>query len=150
MNGINQSDSNESNLTLSMKMYLRMIREFPKLSEDEEKELFIRKANGEEGIFQKLLEANLCLVVELSMEYVEKGVPLEDLVFDGNNALVEAINTFDHKDGCKFRAYAKELIIKALENVRKEYEEGKSDEIDPPPVEWEDLDNNENNIRYKD
>ncbi len=139
MNGINQADSNESNLTLSMKMYLKIISEFSALSEDEENELFIRKANGEEGILQKLLEANYCLVVELSKEYVEKGVPLEDLIFDGNNALVEAINTFDHKDRYKFREYAKELITKALDNAQKEYEVTKY-KIDPPPAEGEDQD----------
>ncbi|MBR6146840.1 MAG: hypothetical protein IKQ44_00630 [Lachnospiraceae bacterium] len=140
MKEIRVSDNKADRLNLPMNMYMKMAGAFPVLRDDEEKALFIARSNGDENALQQLLASNLRYVVQLSGEYSDKGITLEDLILNGNNALLEAINTFDHNSGESFREFALIVIKKAMENSVKEHEGKDYVSIEPPFAEWEDQD----------
>lgn len=97
-----------------VKVYLREIGRVPLLSSDEEIELAIKIAEGNQYAKQRLTEANLRLVVSIAKKYVGRGMYFLDLIQEGNVGLIKAVDKFDHTKGFKFSTYATWWIRQAI------------------------------------
>jgi len=89
-----------------LKLYVRSIGGGPLLTRLEERELARRKDAGDEEAKKKLIESNLRLVMSITRNYTKAGVPLLDLIQEGNLGLIRAVEKFDYKMGYKLSTYA--------------------------------------------
>ncbi|OON85324.1 RNA polymerase sigma factor RpoD [Oribacterium sp. C9] len=89
-----------------VRMYLKEIGTVPLLTADEEYSLAMRKANGDEDAKQRLIEANLRLVVSIAKRYTGRGMSFLDLVQEGNLGLIKGVEKFDPEKGFKLSTYA--------------------------------------------
>lgn len=89
-----------------VRMYLKEIGTVPLLTADEELELAKRKAAGEEYAKERLIEANLRLVVSIAKRYTGRGMSFLDLVQEGNLGLIKGVEKFDYTKGYKLSTYA--------------------------------------------
>ena len=89
-----------------VRMYLKEIGTVPLLSADEEMELAKKKAEGDEQAKERLIEANLRLVVSIAKRYTGRGMSFLDLVQEGNLGLIKGVETFDYTKGYKLRTDA--------------------------------------------
>lgn len=90
----------------SIQMYLKEIGKVPLLTSEEEVELAKRKDKGDLAAMQKLVEANLRLVVSIAKKFIGYGLTFLDLIQEGNIGLFRAVEKFDWKRGYKFSTYA--------------------------------------------
>lgn len=91
----------------STRAYLQQINRIPLLTLEEEKNLCLRAANGEQFARERLAEANLRLVVSVAKKYINRTkIPFLDLIQEGNVGLMRAIDKFDPTLGFKFSTYA--------------------------------------------
>jgi RNA polymerase primary sigma factor len=97
-----------------LKLYVRQIGDGPLLTAQEERELARRKDEGDEEAKKKLIESNLRLVMSITRNYVNSGVPLLDLIQEGNLGLIRAVEKFDYKMGYKLSTYATWWIRQAV------------------------------------
>ena len=97
-----------------VRMYLKEIGKIPLLKPHEEVEYAKRMAEGDEFAKQKLVEANLRLVVSIAKRYVGRGMLFLDLIQEGNLGLIKAVEKFDYKKGYKFATYATWWIRQAI------------------------------------
>ncbi len=98
----------------SVRMYLREIGRVSLLTAEEEIDLAKRAEKGEKEAKDKLIEANLRLVVSIAKKYVGRGLTLLDLIQEGNFGLMKAVEKFDYKKGYKFSTYATWWIRQAI------------------------------------
>ncbi|MEK7203418.1 MAG: sigma-70 family RNA polymerase sigma factor [Patescibacteria group bacterium] len=99
----------------SIQMYLREIGKIPLLSKEDEIELSKRKEKGDKGAEQKIIEANLRLVVSIAKRFAgAKGLSLLDLIQEGNIGLFRAVEKFEYRKGYKFSTYATWWIRQAI------------------------------------
>ena len=89
-----------------VRMYLKEIGTVPLLSADEELVLAKRKAEGDEHAKDRLIEANLRLVVSIAKRYTGRGMSFLDLVQEGNLGLIKGVEKFDYTKGYKLSTYA--------------------------------------------
>jgi RNA polymerase primary sigma factor len=89
-----------------LKLYVRSIGGGPLLTRAEERELARRKDAGDEAAKRQLIEANLRLVMSITRNYTKTGVPLLDLIQEGNLGLIRAVEKFDYRLGYKLSTYA--------------------------------------------
>jgi len=89
-----------------LKLYVRSIGGGPLLTRAEERELARRKDEGDEGAKRQLIESNLRLVMSITRNYTKAGVPLLDLIQEGNLGLIRAVEKFDYRMGYKLSTYA--------------------------------------------
>ena len=89
-----------------VRMYLKEIGTVPLLTADEEMELAKRKAEGDVAAKDRLIEANLRLVVSIAKRYTGRGMSYLDLVQEGNLGLIKGVEKFDYTKGFKFSTYA--------------------------------------------
>lgn len=89
-----------------VRMYLKEIGTVPLLSADEEIALAKRKAEGDEHAKERLIEANLRLVVSIAKRYTGRGMSFLDLVQEGNLGLIKGVEKFDYTKGYKLSTYA--------------------------------------------
>ena len=89
-----------------VRMYLKEIGTVPLLSADEELVLARRKAEGDEHAKERLIEANLRLVVSIAKRYTGRGMSFLDLVQEGNLGLIKGVEKFDYTKGYKLSTYA--------------------------------------------
>ncbi len=89
-----------------VRMYLKEIGTVPLLSADEELILAKRKAEGDEHAKERLIEANLRLVVSIAKRYTGRGMSFLDLVQEGNLGLIKGVEKFDYTKGYKLSTYA--------------------------------------------
>ena len=89
-----------------VRMYLKEIGKVPLLSTEDEIELAKRIAEGDEEAKDKLVEANLRLVVSIAKRYAGRGMQFLDLIQEGNMGLIKAAEKFDYRKGYKFSTYA--------------------------------------------
>jgi RNA polymerase primary sigma factor len=103
-----------------LKLYVRQIGGGPLLSWAEEQELARRKDAGDEDAKRQLIESNLRLVMSITRSYTKAGVPLLDLIQEGNLGLIRAVEKFDYRMGYKFSAYAtwwtRQAVTRALDD----------------------------------
>jgi RNA polymerase primary sigma factor len=113
--------SNESES--SLKVYLREIAKTPLLSVEEETALAERVMRGDEEARSQMITANLRLVVKIAQDYASYGLPVTDLISEGNIGLMKAVERFDPNRGGKLSTYAawwiKQSIKRALANQSK-------------------------------
>lgn len=107
----------------TLSKYFKDLRKTPLLTPQEETELALQIKEGNEDAVQKLVTANLKFVVSIAKEYQNQGLPLSDLISEGNYGLVKATTRFDYTRGFRFISYAvwwiKQSIIQSLnENAR--------------------------------
>src|ERR1700674_4040244 len=100
--------------------YLRDIRGLGLLTHTEEIELAQRAAAGDELARRKLIESNLRLVIAIARRYTSTGVPLIDLIQEGNLGLMRAAEKFDYRRGCHFGTYATWWIRQAVSRAAGE------------------------------
>ena len=86
----------------SVTSYFNDINKEQMVEPDEESDLAIKIQQGDKTALQKLIKANLRFVVSVAKQYQNKGLPLEDLISEGNIGLVKAAERFDHTKGFKF------------------------------------------------
>ncbi|MDP6877639.1 MAG: RNA polymerase sigma factor RpoD/SigA [Candidatus Marinimicrobia bacterium] len=107
---------NESNRSLSR--YLEEIGDFEPLNPDREVELAIKIKQGNHNALEELVKANLRFVVSVAKDYQGQGLPLTDLINEGNLGLIKAAGRFDETRGFKFISYAvwwiRQSILQAL------------------------------------
>nr|MCR4879427.1 RNA polymerase sigma factor RpoD [Bacilli bacterium] len=98
----------------SVKMYLKEIGNFALLKPEEEPILAKKILEGDEEAKQKLINANLRLVVNIAKHYVGRGMLFLDLIQEGNLGLMKAVDKFDYEKGFKFSTYATWWIRQAI------------------------------------
>ena len=98
----------------SVRLYLREIGRVPLLTADEEIELAKRIAKGDKAAKDKMVEANLRLVVSIAKKYIGRGLDLLDLIQEGSSGLLRAVEKFDYTKGFKFSTYATWWIRQAI------------------------------------
>jgi len=113
---LNENDLFEDENILSM--YLKEINRIPLLSREEEEIVARKAAKGNEAARKKMIESNLRFVVNVAKKYQNQGLPLIDLINEGNIGLMNAIDKFDVDRGYHFISYAvwwiKQAILKAI------------------------------------
>jgi RNA polymerase primary sigma factor len=97
-----------------LKLYVRQIGDGRLLTPAEERELARRKDEGDEDAKRKLIESNLRLVMSITRNYTKAGVPLLDLIQEGNLGLIRAVEKFDYRLGFKLSTYATWWIRQAI------------------------------------
>jgi RNA polymerase primary sigma factor len=112
-----------SSVQSPLETYLREINETALLTADEEKQLSYRISDGDQSARDRMVRANLRLVVNIARGYVGKGLPLQDLIEEGNLGLLRAVEGFDPEMNTRFSTYAsywiKQSIKRALINSAK-------------------------------
>ncbi len=107
----------------TIKIYLREIGQTPLLTPQQEIELAARIKKGDQEAKSLMIRANLRLVVKIAHDYARYGLPLLDLISEGNIGLMKAVERFDPKKGGKLSTYAawwiKQAIKRALANQSK-------------------------------
>jgi RNA polymerase primary sigma factor len=93
-----------------VRQYLWEIRQFPRLSAEEERLLAMRCAQGDNEAVKQMVNSNLRLVVSVAREYAGRGVPLLDLIQEGSMGLLVAAKKFDHTLDYRFSTYATKWI----------------------------------------
>jgi RNA polymerase primary sigma factor len=99
--------------------YLREVGRVPLLTPDEEIELGRRIRNGDAAARERMIHSNLRLGVTIARDCVDFGLPLLDLVSEGNVGLMEAVGRFDPGKGSKLSTYASWWIKWAIKRVRQ-------------------------------
>ncbi|NOY82823.1 MAG: RNA polymerase sigma factor RpoD/SigA [Kiritimatiellaeota bacterium] len=103
-----------------MKMYMQEIGRYPLISREEEAVLAKEISRGSEAARSKLIRSNLRLVVKIAHDFKGLGLPLVDLISEGNIGLMRAVERFDPAKGAKFSSYAawwiKQAMRRALAN----------------------------------
>ena len=98
----------------AVKAYLKSIGNHPRLSFDQEKELSIKILNGDRQAVNTLVECNLLLVVSIAKRYYGCGLPLLDLIQEGNIGLIKAAEKYDGSKGFRFSTYAPYWVRQAI------------------------------------
>jgi len=117
---LDQQDETRDTSRANLAVYFGEIARIPLLSREEELQLARRAAAGDERAKQRLIEANLRLVVQVARRYLNRGLPLPDLIEEGNLGLLRAVEKFDGERGVRFSTYAtwwiRHAVTRALAN----------------------------------
>jgi RNA polymerase primary sigma factor len=110
--------SGEKNEKTAVQIYLKQIENIPVLSREEEESVALKAAEGDQMAKEKLIISNLRFVVSIAVKYQNLGLPLMDLINEGNMGLIRAVEKFDVSKGFKFISYARwwirHFILKAI------------------------------------
>jgi len=102
----------------SLNIYLKEIHTIPVLTFEKEQELGAKIKKGDKESFDILVKSNLRFVVSVAKKYIGRGIPLEDLINEGNIGLINSVENFDFDKGYHFITYAKwgikQEILKAI------------------------------------
>ncbi len=98
----------------NVRQYLNEIRQYPRLTPEEERELAMGCAQGDEEAIRRMVNSNLRLVVSVAREYGGRGVPLLDLVQEGSIGLLIAAKRFDYTKDVRFSTYATKWIHQGI------------------------------------
>lgn len=100
--------------------YFREVSRYPCLDAQEEHDLAVLASRGDQSARERLIQANLKLVISVARQYASKGASLMDLVAEGNLALLAAVDRFDPHRGLRFSTYAVPWIKHAIKRARRE------------------------------
>lgn len=100
--------------------YMNDISRYPLLTVEQEVELTYKARRGDAIAKQKLINCNLRFVISIAKQYIHQGIPLEDLIMEGNLGLITAIDKFDPMRGFKLSTYAVWWIRQAILNALSE------------------------------
>lgn len=118
-----KADRSDSSVQSPLETYLREINDTPLLTAAEEYELAVEVTGGSPEAREKMIRANLRLVVNIARAYTGKGLSFQDLIEEGNLGLLRAVEGFDPTMGTRFSTYAsywiKQSIKRALINCAK-------------------------------
>ena len=101
----------------NLAFFLKEINSIPLLNRDDEEKMARAAASGDKAAREKLINANLRFVVNVAKKYQGFGLPLEDLIAEGNVGLVNAVDRFDIDKNCRFISYAVWWIRQAILNA---------------------------------
>ena len=107
----------EEKVSEPLQIYLNEIGQIPLLSEEEERSLGEKSAKGDEDARKRLSEGNLRLVVSLAQHYTGRGIPLMDLIQEGNMGLMRAAEKYDYTKENRFSTYASWWIKEAMQRA---------------------------------
>jgi RNA polymerase sigma factor (sigma-70 family) len=117
---LDQHEDTRDTSRANLAVYLREIGHIPLLTREEESALAARVAAGDEAAKQRMIESNLRLVVQVARRYLNRGLPLSDLIEEGNLGLMRAVEKFDGTRGVRFATYAtwwiRQAVSRALAN----------------------------------
>jgi DNA-directed RNA polymerase sigma subunit (sigma70/sigma32) len=117
---LDQHEDTRDTSRANLAVYLNEIARIPLLGREEEIDLARRAAAGDETAKQRLIESNLRLVVQVARRYLNRGLPLPDLIEEGNLGLLRAVEKFDAERGVRFATYAtwwiRQAVSRALAN----------------------------------
>jgi len=103
-----------------LSVYMKEVQQLPLLTAEEEYELGKRIAHGDVTAKRLLTEANLRLVISIARKYIGLGLSFQDLIQEGNLGLMEAVEKFDYRKGCRFGTYAtwwiRQSIMRSIAN----------------------------------
>jgi RNA polymerase sigma factor (sigma-70 family) len=99
----------------SLRLYFQDIRAAKLLAPEEEQELARRIAQGDDAARKRMIESNLRLVVKVAKRYMGQGLPLLDLIEEGNIGLIKAVERFKPEKQCRFSTYAVLWIRQSIE-----------------------------------
>jgi RNA polymerase primary sigma factor len=106
-----------------IKLYLKEIKDIPLLTAHEEKDLARKIKKGNKAARQKMIKSNLRLVINIAKRYSYLGIPLMDLIEEGNLGLMKAVERYNPRKGYRFSTYAawwiKQYITRAIANQGK-------------------------------
>ena len=94
--------------------YLRAISRIPLLTKSDEQFLALRIRRGDRAAQEKMIRSNLRLVVAIARRYRGMGLPLADLIGEGNLGLIKAVDRYKHEKGFRFSTYASKWIRQAI------------------------------------
>ncbi len=114
---ISNPNSMKGNEQYALEAYIQQIRKIPLLTREEEISLARRSAQGDESAKSRLVRANLRFVVNIAKRYSNAGVPLIDLISEGNIGLMQALERYDVNRGYHFISYAVWWIKQAIKSV---------------------------------
>ncbi len=100
-----------------MTLYMREISRYELLTAEQEVALARRIAQGDDEARKSMINANLRLVVKIARRYMNRGLPLSDLIEEGNIGLMRAVEKFDEAHGCRFSTYATWWIRQSVERA---------------------------------
>ncbi len=103
--------------TDSVKFYFDNIRKYPLLTPNEEKDLSELIGQGDGEARNRMIISNLRLVVNIAKRYLYRGLPLQDLIEEGNIGLIKSVERFKGSKGCKFSTYATYWIRQSVERA---------------------------------
>jgi len=95
--------------------YMEDVSRYPVMTRDEELETFRRLGNNDPAARSKIIESNLRFVVKIALGYQGRGLPLSDLIQEGNIGLMEVVERFDYKRGFRFSTYAAFWIRQSIQ-----------------------------------
>ena len=104
----------------SVRRYLGELQKYPPLSREEERKTLARARLGDGRATDRLITSNLRFVVSVALEYRGRGLPLSELIAEGNVGLLEALKRFDEKRGYKLISYAVWWIHQAIQKALKQ------------------------------
>jgi RNA polymerase primary sigma factor len=107
----------------ALKTYLKEVHTIPLLTPKEEVDLSKKIKRGDEQARKKMIQSNLRLVINIAKRYMHLGVPLLDLIEEGNLGLMKAVDKFNHRKGYRFSTYAAWWIKQGV--TRSIFEQGK-------------------------
>ena len=114
MSGIQARDRGAAT---GIQMYLHELKDDVLLTAAEERELAEAIALGDKNARKRMIEANLRLVVKIARDYIGRGIPLDDLIGEGNLGLIRAAEEFDPRFGTRFSTYASYWIKQAIRHA---------------------------------
>lgn len=110
--------------SISLKNYFKEVRKISVIDAKSQGELAIKAKNGDQKAIKKLVESNLRFVLKIAREYTYTGIPIEDLIQEGNIGIIKAIDRFDESRGFNFISYAVWWIRQSI--MQSAYENGSS------------------------
>ena len=106
----------EKDALKNLNIYFKEIKKNKILTKEEELDLAVRISNGDEEAVKELVNANLRFVVTIAKDYQNQGLPINDLINEGNYGLLKAAKKFDHTMGFRFISYAVWWIRQSIIN----------------------------------